>query len=403
MALDIEVIETKSTKSLKQRKVAAYARVSTEKDTMLHSLSAQVSYYSKLIQSNPSWRYCGVYSDNGLTGTKESRPEFQRLLKDCLDGKIDMIITKSISRFSRNTVVLLEKVRMLKDKGIDIYFEEQNIHTMSNEGELMLTLLASFAQAESKSVSDNCKWRIHSAYKEGEQINIRRLFGYHVKKGILTINPDEAKIVQEIFTQYANGTSALELARTLNEQGTTGNWTDRRIRKILHNEKYMGDTLLQKRFVNNHLDKKLITNQGELPQYYVRNSHPAIITRELFAKVQEMLKENRSTFIPKSTEKHVLYDKVVCGLCHKHYIRKKLRGKYFWQCHTYFYEGKDKCPNKKVPEEVLMKIYKKEHKTLQEIVVLGDGRLQVRLNHKTYNKKWSYRPERKKNGTKTSN
>ena len=184
MALDIEIIETQNTKSLKQRNVAAYARVSTEKDTMLHSLSAQVSYYSKLIQSNPSWRYCGVYSDNGLTGTKESRPEFQRLLKDCLDGKIDMIITKSISRFSRNTVILLEKVRMLKDKGIDVYFEEQNIHTMSNEGELMLTLLASFAQAESKSVSDNCKWRIHSAYKEGEQINIRRLFGYHVKKEI---------------------------------------------------------------------------------------------------------------------------------------------------------------------------------------------------------------------------
>ena len=162
----------------RKKRVAAYARVSSGKDAMLHSLSAQVSYYNDLIQREDSWEFVGVYSDEAVTGTKEERPGFQQMLEDSRNGKIDMILTKSISRFARNTVTLLETVRMLKALEVDVFFEEQNIHTVSADGELMLTILASFAQAESKSVSDNCKWRIRKDFSEGKPVNLSLIHGY---------------------------------------------------------------------------------------------------------------------------------------------------------------------------------------------------------------------------------
>ena len=164
------------------KRVAAYARVSTAKDAMLHSLSAQVSYYSSLIQQNPEWLFSGVYCDEGLTGTKDARPGFQQMLDDCRAGKIDMVITKSISRFARNTLILLDTVRELKSLNVDVYFEEQNIHSISGDGELMLTILASYAQEESRSVSENCKWRIRERYKQGEIVSLRYLYGYRINK-----------------------------------------------------------------------------------------------------------------------------------------------------------------------------------------------------------------------------
>ena len=174
--------------SLPQRKrVAAYARVSSGKDAMLHSLSAQVSYYSNLIQRNPEWCYAGVYIDEALTGTKDNRKDFQRLLEDCRAGKIDRVLTKSISRFARNTVTLLETVRELKALGVDVYFEEQNIHSMNGDGELMLTILASYAQEESLSVSENCKWRIRNQFKSGELVNWHSMYGYRIRRKGITI------------------------------------------------------------------------------------------------------------------------------------------------------------------------------------------------------------------------
>ena len=163
---------------------------------MLHSRSAQISYYSSLIQNHPGWSYCGVYADEALTGTRDDRENFQRLLKDCRDGKIDMVITKSISRFARNTVTLLETVRELKSLGIDVYFEEQNIHTMSSDGELMLTILASYAQEESRSASENQKWRIRKSYEKGEVLQWRHLFGYNITKDKIEINPEQADAVR---------------------------------------------------------------------------------------------------------------------------------------------------------------------------------------------------------------
>ena len=188
-----------------RRRVAAYARVSSGKDAMLHSLSAQVSYYSEHIQRNPEWSYAGVYVDEALTGTKDNREGFQRLLADCRAGKIDMVLTKSISRFARNMVTLLETVRELKTLGVDVYFEEQNIHSLNGDGELLLTILASYAQEESRSVSENCKWRIRNQFRAGEPANWRFMYGYRIQHGKITVHPVEAEVVREVFRRYLEG------------------------------------------------------------------------------------------------------------------------------------------------------------------------------------------------------
>ena len=202
-----------------RKRVAAYARVSMEKDAMLHSLAAQVSYYSERIQRNPEWEYAGVFADFGLTGTKETRPEFQRMLKECREGKIDLILVKSISRFARNTLALLNTVRELKGLGIGVYFEEQKLDTLSGDGEFMLTILASFAQEESKSVSDNCKWRIRKDFSEGKPMNLPLLYGYRSEKGRIVIDEREAEIVRFIFRSCLNGMGKGRITEALREQG----------------------------------------------------------------------------------------------------------------------------------------------------------------------------------------
>lgn len=200
------------------KRTAAYARVSSGKDAMLHSLSAQVSYYNQLIQSNPEWLFCGVYADEALTGTKENRAEFQKLLNRCRRGEIDLILTKSISRFARNTVTLLETVRELKTLGVDVYFEEQRIHSMSSDGELMLSILASYAQEESYSASENKKWQMRKDFEQGK-VGSMRMLGYRrTKSGKLEIVPEEAEIVRMIFLYYLSGMGKLAIAKKLNEQ-----------------------------------------------------------------------------------------------------------------------------------------------------------------------------------------
>ena len=188
-----------------RKRVAAYARVSCGKDEMLHSLAAQVSAYSTLIHSRADWEYVGVYADEAETGTKDSRPEFQRLIADCRAGLIDMVITKSVSRFARNTVMLLETVRELKELGVYVYFDEQKIYTDSSDGELMLTILASYAQEESRSASENQKWKIRKAYNEGKPSNYMSIYGYDHSDGKLTIVPEEAEVVRMIFNDYLSG------------------------------------------------------------------------------------------------------------------------------------------------------------------------------------------------------
>ncbi|GHU48735.1 hypothetical protein FACS1894127_0020 [Clostridia bacterium] len=287
--MEIRKIEQRKLAVTARKCVAAYARVSSGKDSMLHSLSAQVSYYSALIQGNAEWEYAGVYADEAITGTKDSRAEFKRLLADCKADRIDMVITKSISRFARNTVDLLNTVRKLKELGVDIYFEEQNIHTRSGDGELMLTILASYAQEESRSASDNQKWRIRKDYKEGKPSNYIMVYGYDYNNGLLTIIPEEAEVVRMIFADYLSGMGWNTIKKKLTELGFPtkrgGKWSDICVGSILRNEKYIGDMLLQKGFIVDHLTKRKIPNNGELPQYYIEGTHEPIIDKETFESV----------------------------------------------------------------------------------------------------------------------
>lgn len=345
----------------KLTRVAAYARVSSGKDAMLHSLSAQVSYYSNLIQNHKGWQYVGVYADEALTGTKDHREKFQQMLADCRDGKIDMVITKSISRFARNTITLLEAVRELKSLGVDVYFEEQNIHTMSADGELMMTILASYAQEESLSASENMKWRIRKGFERGEMINLQFLYGYSIKKGVVTVNHAQARIVQEIFRRFNDGESMGSIADDLNARnlkGTRGGeWRQQRIHDVVTNEKYLGNALLQKSFVNNHLEKKQVKNRGELPQYYAEGTHDAIIDPETFAKAQERIEALRlaAKERPKPT-RSAFTGKIRCVKCGKNYKRGRHGDRAFWNCSTYLSKGATACRCSQIPEPLLYSI-----------------------------------------------
>ena len=344
----------------KRKRVAAYARVSSGKDAMLHSLSTQVSYYSDLIQHNPEWVYAGVYADEAITGTKGSRAEFQRLLEDCRAGKIDLILTKSISRFARNTVTLLETVREMKALGIDIFFEEQNIHSMSGDGELMLTILASYAQEESRSVSENCKWRIRKRFEAGELANWRFMYGYRISKGTIEIHPEEAAVVRWVFQCYLDGMGITNIARILRESHVPGSrggtWSPKRVLDLLCNEKYAGNALLQKKYVNDHIHKQEKINHGQLPKYYVEGTHPAIIAPEVFQRVSELRERNRiANGIDFDTPQYSAFTgKIVCAQCGKNYRRKVSRTEVAWNCATYLTYGKAQCHTKQVPEDILM-------------------------------------------------
>jgi site-specific DNA recombinase len=232
------------------KRVAAYARVSSEKGEALHSLSAQISYYNEYISNHIGWEFAGVYADEGISGTKDSRPEFQRLLADCRKKRIDLVITKSITRFARNTVTPLDTIRELKLLNIDVLFEKENLHSLGANGELMLTLLAMYAEEEARSASENQKWRIQKMFEEGRP-NTGRMLGYCLKDGQLTIIPEEAEIVRMIFDDYLSGMGRLAIAKKLNAIHVPtvrgcDDWREGSIYRILHNEKYTGDMILQK-------------------------------------------------------------------------------------------------------------------------------------------------------------
>lgn len=355
----IQRVQFPNAQKVKLLRTAAYARVSSSKDAMLHSLSAQVSYYNSFIQSNPEWLFCGVYADEALTGTKENRQNFQELLSECRAGRIDLIITKSISRFARNTVTLLETVRELKELGVDVYFEEQNIHSISPDGEFMLTLLGSYAQEESYSASENQKWRIHKDFKQGRLGSITMLGYERSNDGTLIIVPEEAEIVRMIFNDFLGGMGKNAIANKLLAMGVPtkggGIWTAWSIRRILRNEKYCGDILFQKSFRENHITKRKIENKGQLPQYYAEETHEPIINKETFLAVQELLKENQR-FTPASptTNTYPLTGMIHCDCCGKYYRRKVQKYRVTWICWTYDARGKKFCPeSKQIPEDIL--------------------------------------------------
>ena len=348
-------------KALPQRKkVAAYARVSMETEKLHHSLSAQVSYYSALIQKNPEWQYAGVYADEGISGTSTvKRPEFQRMLADCEAGKIDIILTKSISRFARNTVDLLETVRHLKKLGIEVRFEKEHINSLSGDGEVMLTLLASFAQSESESISTNVKWGIRKRMQAGmpDACGHFQIYGYRWEGDILVPVPEEAAVVRRIFQNFLDGKSRLETERELAAEGITTRqgcrWEDSNIRKILENITYTGNMLFQKEFTSDPIEKHRRKNRGELPQYYVEDTHEAIISKETFDYVQSEMARRRELgcFANKALTLNCFSTKIKCGQCDRSFVRSTRRNrakisrlgeKYtFWTCTTH---KKNNCP-----------------------------------------------------------
>ena len=394
--------------ALRRLRVVAYTRVSSGKDAMLHSLSAQISHYSGVIQSTPGWIYAGVYTDEALSGTKRDRPEFQRLIADCRAGKIDLILTKSVSRFARNTITTLETIRELKALGVDVFFEEQGIHTLSAEGEFLLTLLASYAQEESFSVSENCKWRIRNDFKEGRSCFVR-LLGYQFRDGTFEIVSEEAELVRQIFADYLGGMGILAIRKKLLGEGVGFSQTG--LKKLLSNEKYAGDLLLQKTFIADHLTKKKMKNTGQLPMYHVENAHEAIIPRADFDAVQaEMARRSaRHQPHPQAPQTYPLSGMIKCGLCGGGYRRKHAAAgtkyeKIVWICKTFNTLGRDHCTAQQIPDDILQAKLAEAGgmEGLQEILVPGPNALsfvytdrRVDLTWQHHSRRESWTPEMK--------
>ena len=369
-----------------RKKVAAYVRVSSGKEAMIHSLAAQADYYSNLINMEHEWLFVGIYSDEAITGTKGERKGFQQMLEDCKDGKVDMIITKSISRFARNTVTLLETVRSLKLMGVDVFFEEQNIHTMSADGELMLTILASYAQEESRSVSENMKWRIKKNFEEGMPWN-GGMLGYRIGDGQYVVIAEEAAVVKRIYAEFLEGKGTNAIAQGLNEDMVPTRYGERWhpsvIAKILRNYTYTGNLLLQKTFVENHITKKNKINQGELPQYHVEDAHEAIIDLDTFSRVQEEMERRTKKYghAPKSQNRYPFTGLLVCGNCGKSYRRKVTATQPVWICATYNTQGKKYCDSKQIPESTLAEVTATvaSIEDIEKIVVTNGNRLEYHL------------------------
>ena len=366
--------DTSKLKKIK-RKVAAYARVSTDTEEQLSSYEAQVDYYTKYIKSKSEWEFVGVYTDEGISATNtKKRDGFNRMIKDALDGKIDLIITKSVSRFARNTVDTLTTVRKLKEKGVEVYFEKENIYTLDSKGELLITIMSSLAQEESRSISENVTWGQRKRFADGKvSLPYKHFLGYEKgEDGVPKIIESEAKIVRLIYRLFLEGKTISAISKHLtNESIPTPSgkkkWTTSTIRSILTNEKYKGDALLQKCYTIDFLTKKRKKNEGEVPQYYVKNSHEAIISPEVYDLVQEELKKrakglfNHSCVSPFSS-------KIVCGECGGFYGSKvwhsndKYR-KVIWQCNNKF-KNKNKCKTPHLTEEQIKEEFVKAFNNL---------------------------------------
>lgn len=352
-------------------RVAAYCRVSTDSEEQETSYEAQVSHYTEYIKSKPEWQMVEVYADDGISGTNTAkRDEFNRMIADCEAGKIDLILTKSISRFSRNTLDCLKYTRKLKALNIAVFFEKENINTMDSKGEVLLTIMASLAQQESESLSANVRMGIQYRNQQGKvQVNHNWFLGYTKDaEGNLVIDPEQAEIVRRIYREYLEGASFLQIKRNLEADGIPNGaghlkWHESNIHQILTNEKYIGDALLQKTYTVSILDKKRAANNGEMPKYYVEGSHEAIIDRDVFMKVKAEI-ARRANLNPDGkrrvySSKYALSSKVFCGHCGDIYRRVKWNNRgcksTVWRCVSRVLKGKMDfdCPARTVKEEVL--------------------------------------------------
>lgn len=321
-------------------RVAAYCRVSTELDEQTDSFELQERYYTSLIINTPGWRLVGIYADEGITGTERCRRVgFQRLIRHCEEGKIDRIICKSISRFSRNTIDLLETIRQLKDLGISVIFEKEGIDTISVQSEFLLSTIAAIAQDESRSISENMTWAFKKRFQQGIPV-FMRILGYDVKgKGIgkiISINEKEAAIVREIYRLALDGVAYTSIARIMMQKGYKTSdgkyeWSIDRVRGILKNERYTGNVLCQKTFTASYLTHKKINNQGEKQQYFIENHHPPIISNEIFEEAQNLFKGKQINRIEKRNV-YPFSGRLICGKCGANYHRYNSIGNARWTC-----------------------------------------------------------------------
>ena len=355
-------------------RVAAYCRVSTDSDEQATSYEAQIEHYTEYISKNPDWVLAGIFADEGITGTNtKKRTEFNRMIDECMDGNIDMIITKSISRFARNTLDCLKYIRQLKEKNIPVFFEKESINTMDSKGEVLLTIMASLAQQESQSLSQNIKLGLQYRYQQGHvQVNHNRFLGYTKDAdGHLIIDPNQAEIVRRIYREYLEGFSMDKIAAGLERDGVlTGagkaKWHTSTINKILRNEKYMGDALLQKTYTTDFLTKKRIKNNGTVPQYYVESDHEAIIPKDIFLLVQEELVRRRVVRTSKNGKrrsyscKHCFAQMVFCGDCGEFYRRVHWNNRgcksIVWRCCSRLENTGHACRSRTVNEGLLEQV-----------------------------------------------
>lgn len=359
---------TAAKEKVKKLRVAAYCRVSTETEEQNSSYEVQVAHYTEFIKKNAEWEFAGIFADDGISGTNtKKREEFNRMIDECMEGNIDLVITKSISRLARNTLDCLKYIRQLKDKNISVFFEKENINTMDAKGEVLLTIMASLAQQESQSLSQNVKLGLQYRYQQGKvQVNHNRFMGYTKdEEGNLIIVPEEAEIIKRIYREYLEGKSLAGIGRDLEKDDILTaagkpRWRPETIKKILLNEKYIGDALLQKTFTVDFLTKKRVKNEGHVPQYYVENSHEAIIPKELFLQAQEELHRRNNIYTGTDKNKRIYSSKYAlstitfCGDCGDIYRRVywNIRGRkeFVWRCVTRIEQGPETCKNRTVKE-----------------------------------------------------
>ncbi len=328
----VQIIQPYQPQSDALEKVAAYCRVSTDSSDQLNSYHTQIGYYTNFIAQHPGWELADIYADEGITGTSlEKRDEFKRMLQDCRAGKIQRILVKSVSRFARNTLELIETTRELKDLGVVVVFEEQGIDTAQMLGEMQLTLLAMAAQEESTSISKNMKWSIQKRMDAGTYLGNTAPYGYRLEKGQLKIEETEAAVVRRIFERRLSGMGQVAITQELNRQGIQPRdgkpWTVYRVRYILSNERYIGDSLFQKKYIADPLSHKSVRNHGERDQYYIHNTHEGIISRETFQKVQESFQSRTS---PQKKKPHLFVHRIQCPQCGCHYRYIRSSGKSYW-------------------------------------------------------------------------
>lgn len=341
-------------KATVKRRVAAYARVSTDSEEQLTSYEAQVDYYTRYIQSKPEWKFVKVYTDEGISATNtKKRDGFNQMVEDALAGKIDLIVTKSVSRFARNTVDSLVTVRQLKEKGVEVYFEKENIYTLDSKGELLITIMSSLAQEESRSISENVTWGQRKRFADGKvSLPYKHFLGYERgEDGFPKIVPEEAKTVRLIYSLYMEGKTPTAIAKRLTQAGVPtpsgkAKWLSGVVQSILTNEKYKGAATLQKRFTVDFLQKKMKVNEGEVPQYYVENSHEAIIAPDEWEAVQAEIQRRKNLGV-KYSGNTVLATRLVCADCGSYFGSKVWHStsKYrriIWQCNHKF-AGGEKC------------------------------------------------------------